>query len=150
VAQSLSKVYLHIIFSTKDRRKFIESRIEMELYKYIAGILKNMKCTTIKIGGMSDHIHILNTLPRTITQSEMIGILKKDSSKWIKTKGNNYTNFHWQNGFGVFSVSESKVNIVKSYIEDQQKHHKMKSFKEEYREFLKEYNMKYEERYVWD
>ena len=150
MAQSLSKVYLHIIFSTKDRFKFFEPQIETELYKYMAGILRNINCPVIKIGGMSDHIHILNSLSRTITQSKMIGLLKKDSSKWLKTKGNKFKNFHWQNGYGVFSISQSKVNTIKTYIDKQREHHKKKTFKEEFREFLKEYHMEYDERYVWD
>jgi REP element-mobilizing transposase RayT len=79
MAQSLAKIYLHIIFSTKNHQKFIKPEIEIELYKYIAGILKNFDCTAIKIGGMPDHIHILNTLSRTITVSKMLGLLKKDS-----------------------------------------------------------------------
>jgi REP element-mobilizing transposase RayT len=116
----------------------------------MAGILRNINCPVIKIGGMSDHIHILNSLSRTITQSKMIGLLKKDSSKWLKTKGNKFKNFHWQNGYGVFSISQSKVNTIKTYIDKQREHHKKKTFKEEFREFLKEYHMEYDERYVWD
>jgi REP element-mobilizing transposase RayT len=150
VSQSLSKVYLHIIFSTKDRFKYIDRQIEAEVYKYMAGILRNMECTAIKIGGMSDHIHILNSLSRTITQSKMIGLLKKDSSKWLKTKGNKFRNFHWQNGYGVFSISESKLTLLSNYIENQQEHHKKKSFKDEFREFINKYKIEYDERYLWD
>ena len=80
----------------------------------------------------------------------MLELVKKDSSKWIKTKGNDFSKFYWQNGYGVFSVSQSRVNKVKTYIESQKEHHKKKMFKEEYREFLKEYNIEYDERYVWD
>ena len=148
--QSLAKIYLHIIFSTKNRQKLIKPEIEIELYKYIAGILRNLDCAAIKISGTSDHLHILNTLSRTISVSKMIGLLKKDSSKWLKLKGNDFKNFHWQNGYGVFSVSHLKVNSVKKYIENQQEHHKKKSFKEEYLEFLKEYTLEYDERYIWD
>jgi REP element-mobilizing transposase RayT len=102
MSQSLAKIYLHIIFSTKNRQKLIKPEIEIELYKYIAGILRNIDCAAIKISGTSDHLHILNTLSLTITVSKMIGLLKKDSSKWLKTKGNEFKNFHWQNGYGVF------------------------------------------------
>ncbi len=150
MAQSLAKIYLHIIFSTKNRGDFIKTEIETELYRYIAGILKNLECTAIKIGGTSNHIHILNTFSRTITISKILELVKKDSSKWIKTKGNDFNKFYWQNGYGVFSVSQSRVNKVKTYIESQKEHHKKKMFKEEYREFLKEYNIEYDERYVWD
>ncbi len=150
MAQSLAKIYLHIIFSTKNRQAIIKPEIRMELCKYMAGILKNMDCTAIKISGMSDHIHILNTMSRTISVSKMLGELKKDSSKWLKTKGNEFKKFHWQNGYGVFSVSSLEINSVNMYIENQQKHHKKKSFMEEYREFLKKYHIEYDERYVWD
>ncbi len=148
--QSLAKIYLHIVFSTKNRIAFIKPEIEDELYKYMAGILKNLECTAIKIGGTSNHIHILNTFSRIISISKMLELVKKDSSKWIKTKGNDLKNFYWQNGYGAFSVSQSKVDIVKTYIENQKEHHMNKTFKGEYREFLKEYHIEYDERYVWD
>lgn len=148
--QSLSQVYLHIVFSTKNRENLIKPEIEIQLHKYIAGILRNLDCQLIKIGGTQNHIHILNTFSRTISISKMLEFVKKDSSKWIKTQGSDYKNFYWQNGYGVFSVSQSIIETVKIYIENQKKHHKKKTFKEEYREFLNEYNIKYDEKYVWD
>ena len=148
--QSLAKVYLHIVFSTKNRADLIKPEVETELYKYIAGILKNLECTAIKIGGTPNHIHILNTFARTITISKMLELVKKDSSKWIKTKGIEFNNFYWQNGYGVFSVSQSQINIVKNYIENQKEHHQKKVFKDEYLELLKKYNIDYDERYLWD
>ena len=150
MAQSLAKIYLHIIFSTKNRLKLIGPDVETELYQYMGGILRNLDCPSIIIGGMPDHIHILNTIARTITISKMLELLKKDSSKWLKTKGNRYKNFHWQNGYGVFSVSQSKVESVKIYIENQRSHHKEKTYQEEFIEFLNEYNIEYDERYIWD
>lgn len=150
MAQSLSKIYLHIIFSTKYRKHLIKPEIENELYKFIAGIMRNLDCTAIKIGGITNHIHILNKLSRTITVSKIIENIKRDSSKWIKTKGRQFSKFSWQNGYGVFSVSQSKIDIVTKYIENQKEHHKKKLFKEEYRNFLKEYNVDYDECYVWD
>ena len=150
MAQSLSKIYLHIVFGTKYRRRLIKPEIEDDLYKYMAGILRNMDCTAIKIGGVSDHIHILNTMSRTISVSKMIGILKKDSSKWLKTKGEEFKNFHWQDGYGVFSISQRELDRVKLYIENQHKHHQIKQFKVEYREFLKAFQVEFDERYVWD
>jgi len=116
----------------------------------MAGILKNLDCIAILIGGTENHIHILNTFSRTISISKMLEITKKDSSKWIKTQGSEFKNFYWQNGYGAFSVSQSKVDLVNKYIQNQKTHHKKKTFKEEYREFLNEYNIKYDERYVWD
>jgi len=148
--QSLAKIYLHIIFSTKNRNNILHPDIENELYKYIAGIMKNLNCTTIKIGGTSNHIHILNIFSRTIPIGKLIGTIKKESSKWIKTKGINYHNFHWPNGYGVFSIAHSQVEAVEKYIKNQKEHHKKMTFQEEYRKFLHKYNVDYDERYVWD
>ena len=150
MAQSLSKIYLHIIFSTKNRLKIIKPEIERELYTYIAGILKNLDCSAIQIGGTSDHIHILNTLSRSITISDMVGLIKKDTSKWIKKKGQKFNKFYWQNGYGVFSVGQSKLNTLKSYIANQKEHHMKISFQEEYRKFLKEHRIIYDEKYLWE
>ena len=140
---------MHTIFSTKNRRNIIDQDIEHKLYKYLSGILKNIDCTPIKIGGNSNHIHILNTFPRIISVSKMIGTIKKDSSKWIKTQGDKYNNFHWQNGYGVFSVSQSQFSRISKYIAKQRDHHQKMSFQQEYREFLKNYNVDYNEKYVW-
>ena len=148
--QSLAKIYLHIIFSTKNRKDILRSDIEDELYKYIAGIMKNLNCTAIIIGGTTNHLHILNIFSRTISISEMVGTIKKESSKWIKTRGKKYNKFHWQNGYGVFSIAHSQVEAVKKYIENQKEHHKKMTFQEEYRKFLHKYNVEYDEKYVWD
>ncbi len=129
-------------------KELIKPEIETELYKYIAGILKNLDCNAIKIGGTTDHIHILNIFSRTISVSKMLALLKKDSSKWFKTKGAAFKKFHWQDGYGIFAVSQSKVNVVKTYIENQKTHHKKKTFREEFIELLKKYNIYYDERYL--
>ena len=148
--QSLAKIYLHIVFSTRDRKPLIMPGIEDELHRYMAGILKNINSTALVINGTENHIHILNTLSRIVTVSKMLELVKKDSSKWIKTKGHQYANFYWQAGYGTFSVSSTKVEIVKKYIQNQKEHHRKKTFKEEYRDFLKEYKIDYDEKYVWE
>ena len=148
--QSLAKVYLHITFGTKYRQPIIKSDVEKELYKYLASICKANESPSIVINGVSDHIHILCVLSRKITISKLVEELKKSSSKWIKTKGSNYINFYWQNGYGVFSVSQSGVNAVKKYIQNQKEHHKKKSFKEEYLDALKKYEVEFDEKYLWD
>ena len=148
--QSLSKVYLHIVFSTKDRVEVIDDEVKTELYRYMAGILKNLECPAIKIGGAIDHIHILNVFSRKITISKMVGILKKDSSKWVKTKGEKFQNFHWQNGYGIFSVGQSDVDAINSYIGKQNIHHRKTTFQDELRVLFKEYNIAYDEKYIWD
>lgn len=148
--QSLVKNYLHIVFSTKHRYPFIDNQIKDELFRYLGGICKNLECNPIRVGGHLDHIHILCLLSRKIALMKLIEEVKTHSSKWIKTKGQKYEKFYWQNGYGGFSIHESQVDHVKSYILNQEKHHKKVSFKDEYRTFLKEYDIDCDERYVWD
>jgi REP element-mobilizing transposase RayT len=148
--QSLSKVYVHITFSTKYRLNLISDDIEESLYDYLGGICKGMECNPVKVGGYKNHVHILCLLSRKVTQMDLLEELKKRSSKWIKTKGSQYANFYWQNGYGIFSVNPAKIDRVIRYIEKQKEHHGKKDFKEEFREFLKENNVDYDERYVWD
>lgn len=148
--QSLSKVYVHIVFSTKNHYPFIKNEIENELFAYIGGIIKTNSGVLLKINAVPDHIHILSTLPKTITQSKFLEEIKRNSSRWIKSKGQDYHNFAWQRGYGVFSVSSSKLSAVSSYIQNQKEHHKQTSFKEEFIQFLKEYNIEYNVKYLWD
>jgi REP element-mobilizing transposase RayT len=148
--QSLSKVYVHITFNTKNREKRIDEKIENLLFEYIGGICKQMECNPIKVGGHQDHIHILCLLSRKVAQMTLLENIKKSSSKWIKTQGEEYSGFYWQNGYGIFSVNPTEIDIVEKYITNQKEHHKKKSFQDEYRAFLKRYNIEFEERYVWD
>jgi REP element-mobilizing transposase RayT len=150
MAQSLSKIYLHIIFSTKKRHPWIVEKIQSELYAYMAAVLKSWDSPVIIIGGMPDHTHILSLLSKNHPVSKVIEQAKKKTSKWIKTKDKEFSNFYWQNGYGVFSVSQSQLGTVRNYIENQKEHHKRMSFKDEYRSFLKKYEIPYDERYVWD
>ena len=150
MAQSLARIYIHIVFSTKERRPFIEPEIEPEFYAYIAGAIKKMDGLPCLINGTADHVHILSTLPRTATLAKFIEGIKRPSSQWIKTKGQMYQKFAWQNGYGAFSVSSSRASSVKRYIAGQKEHHRTTSFKEEFIEFLRKYNVQYDERYLWD
>ena len=146
--QSLSKICLHFIFSVKNREKLIKKSCQKDLHAYIIGIFSNYGSYTEAIYAVSDHIHILCTLPRTISVSDLMSKVKSSSSKFMKQSGIN--NFAWQNGYAVFSVSSSKVETVKTYILNQEKHHQKSTFQDEYRTFLKEYNIEYNEQYVWD
>lgn len=148
--QSLSKVYVHIVFSTKYRQKFIDDTIAEHLFAYLGSSCKRLKCNPIQVGGHEDHVHILCLLARTVTQSDLLEEIKKDSSKWMKKQGKAYENFYWQNGFGIFSVNPSELDVVVAYIKNQKEHHTKKSFQEEFRAFLKKYKVAYDERYVWD
>ncbi len=141
---------MHIIFSTKYREPFIQEPVEAELHAYLGGICKNLECHPIKIGGYTDHIHILCMLSKKIALMKLLEDVKSPSSKWMKTKGSGYENFYWQNGYGAFSVNPAEVDTVINYIANQKEHHKTKTFQDEYRAFLKKYNVEYDERYVWD
>jgi putative transposase len=148
--QSLSNVLIHIVYSTKNRNDWIIPEIETELHAYIATICQSYKSPVLIIGGTQNHIHILCQLGRTITISKLLEKIKPGSSKWIKTKGNQFSSFYWQNGYGSFSADTSKIISLKKYIKEQKKHHEHITFKEEYLELLKENNIEYDERYVWD
>lgn len=150
MGQSLVKNYIHIISSTKHRVPLIHETVQGELYAYIGTICKAMECHPIKIGGYTDHIHILWMLSKKIALMKLLEEVKSHSSKMMKTKGKALKNFYWQDGYGAFSVNPSEVDVVIAYIENQKEHHKKISFQDEYRAFLKKYNVEYDERYVWD
>ena len=150
MGQSLVKNYIHIVYSTKNREPLIRPTVESELHSYLGGICKKLECPVIKVGGYTNHIHMLCMLSKKIALMKLVEVLKKHSSKWIKTKGPGYKNFYWQNGYGAFSVNPSEVDSVAAYIANQHEHHRNKTFQEEFREFLKKYNIDYDERYVWD
>ena len=124
--------------------------IDAELYPYIASIFKAMKSPALIIDGASDHLHTLFSLSRVVTIADLVEEVKTESSKWIKTKGQEFRNFHWQNGYGAFSISQSEVATVKRYIRRQKEHHRRVTFQDEYRRFLAAYEVEYDERYVWD
>jgi len=148
--QSLSSILVHLIFSTKDREPFITPAIEIELHPYMAQIFRTMKSPTLAINSVPDHVHVLFVLSRVITVADLLEEVKTETSKWIKTKGSAFRNFHWQRGYGAFSIGESQVEDVKRYINRQKEHHRQVTFQEEYREFLRVYGVPYDERYVWD
>ncbi|GHT17636.1 hypothetical protein FACS189429_2150 [Bacteroidia bacterium] len=149
MAQSLSKVYVHITFSTKNRYPFIDNQIKEELWTYLGGVCKALECNPICVGGHRDHVHICCLLSKKITQIKLLEEVKKESSKWIKTKGKQYEKFYWQDGYGIFSVNPSEIETVVEYIENQEEHHRKRTFQEELLAFLKKYNVEYDERYLW-
>jgi REP element-mobilizing transposase RayT len=148
--QSLSRVLVHLIFSVRDRAPVLADGIEKELHPYLAVVLRENDCPCLKAGGWVDHVHLLFGLSRTKAIAEAVEMVKTSSSKWIKTKGAAFSGFHWQNGYGAFSVSQSDADAVMKYIEEQAEHHRTKTFQEEYRTFLRRYQVPYDERYVWD
>lgn len=150
MGQSLVKNYIHIVFSTKHREPLIHPSVEAELHAYLGGICNKLDCTVIKVGGYTDHIHILCMLSKKITLMKLVEEVKSHSSKWIKTKDPAYGNFYWKDGYGAFSVNPSEIDKVIAYIADQHEHHSKKKFQDEYRAFLKKYNVDYNEKYVWE
>lgn len=147
--QSLSKMYSHIVFSTKHRENMIDRKIEGELYNYIGGVCKQLECNPIIVGGYRNHVHILCLLSRKVAAMNLIQEIKQSSSKWIKTKGTKYSGFYWQDGYGIFSVSQSQVERVVRYINNQEAHHQKRDFKKELIELLRRYKVDYDERYLW-
>jgi putative transposase len=148
--QSFSRLLTHLIFSTKNRLPLLTPSIQSELHPYLAAILENFDCPSLQVGGVEDHVHILFGLSRTRSIAEVVETVKITSSKWIKTKGDDFAQFHWQSGYGAFSVSQSDAETVINYIRNQYDHHRKTSFQEEYRRFLDRYNIQFDERYVWD
>jgi len=148
--QSLARLHVHLIFSTKHRERLIPDAARDSLHAYMATVLQNLGCAPVLINSVEDHVHILFELARTVSVSQAVEDVKKSSSKWIKTQGNEFAGFAWQAGYGAFAVSESNVPTVRDYIAGQQEHHRRKSFQEEYRAFLERHGVAFDERYVWD
>jgi putative transposase len=148
MSQSYVQFYAHIVFHTKNNMKFIREDIEDELYSYLGGILKSYRSIPFQIGGTTDHIHVLCTLPKTMTLADLTEEIKKSSSKWIKTKGTQYRTFYWQDGYGGFSVGWSQLEQVRTYIKNQKQHHLKVSFIDEYKKLLDENGIEYEEKYL--
>lgn len=119
MAQSLAKILVHAVFSTKDRRPFLRDReLRAELHRYLGGILANLDCQSVIIGGVEDHVHLLSTLSRTCDAANMIKEVKRGSSLWIKSRSSDLQDFAWQNGYGIFSVSFSQIKAVQRYVAD--------------------------------
>ena len=150
MSQSLSKIFIHLIFSTKNREQVLGDDIRPELHNYLGGILRDLGAPAIEIGSVADHVHALFLLARTKTMSDTVGELKRGSSVWLKTKGPAFAKFHWQNGYGAFSVSQSVLEDVRKYIRNQAEHHRQTTFQDEFRAFLQRHGVVFDERFVWD
>lgn len=148
--QSLSTVYIHLIFSTKERQPYLQDEaIQKDLHAYLGEVSKRLDCPPIRVGGVEDHVHILSRFGRTITQADWVKELKRISNIWLKTECK-LDEFKWQAGYADFSVSASNLDQVKRYIEKQKEHHKQMGYQEEVRKFLTKYQMEWDERYIWD
>jgi putative transposase len=151
MSQSLVQVYLHIVYSTKERRPFLQNQdLRHSLHSYLAGACRNLETPSLKVGGVEDHIHILCRMAKVISISDLIKELKRESSKWVKQQKSVLRRFYWQSGYGAFSVSPSHVDGLIGYINNQKEHHKHESFQDEFRRLCKKYGVTIDERYVWN
>jgi putative transposase len=151
VSQSLTQIYLHLIFSTKLRQPHLCDRdLRSRTHAYLAGICQNLDSPSIIVGGVEDHVHILCRFSKNWKLAYFVRDLKRDSSKWTKTQDCNLAHFHWQDGYGAFSISPGHVPQLKAYIANQEEHHKKESFQDEFRRICKLYGVEIDERYVWD
>ena len=150
MAQTLVSLYVHIVFSTKNRTDLITPEIESELFAYIGGVLRKRKTVLIAANGTANHVHLLISMSKKFALSDLVREIKKASSFWIKQKGTEFGNFHWQDGFGAFSVGQTQIADVKKYIARQKKKHKIQNFEEEMRRFYKKYQMPFDENYLWN
>ena len=149
--QSLSVVYLHLVFSTKERRPLLaDPVIRAEMHAWLGGVSRKLGCPSILVGGVEDHVHILARFCRTITQADWVKELKRTSSIWIKERDPQSRDFAWQAGYGVFSVSASDLDGVRNYIARQEEHHGKRDFQDEFRTMLESHGEEWDERYVWD
>lgn len=148
--QSLARLPIHLIFSTKNRAPLITDAVREPLHAYMGTVLKGLECHPVLINSVEDHVHLLFDLGRTVSVSRVVEDVKKASSKWIKTQGEEFSGFAWQAGYGAFAVSESKVQAVREYVARQREHHAKQTFEEEYREFLQRHGVEFDEQYVWD
>jgi putative transposase len=149
--QSLVKIYVHIVFSTKDRQPFLrDAAIRNRLHAYLQGICANQKCPALRVGGVEDHVHILCRLSKTLDVSTLIRELKRDSSSWVKSEDSRLSDFYWQRGYAALSVSPGHVPGLIGYIEDQEEHRRRETFQDEVRRLCRKYGVELDERYAWD
>jgi REP element-mobilizing transposase RayT len=149
MANTYTCLHYHIIFSTKNRERWLVPDIEHRIWEFIGGIARAHRMTALQVGGVEDHIHALVNAPPTIAPSQIVQYLKGDSSKWIHEEFPALENFWWQDGYGAFTVSKSNIPKVINYIQNQREHHRTRTFQEEYLEFLRENGIDYDERYLW-
>jgi REP element-mobilizing transposase RayT len=149
--QSLSSVYVHIVFSTKDRFPFLSNEdVRAQVHAFLGGIARKLHCPPVLVGGVADHVHMLVQLDRSISQSDLVRELKRGSNLWFQERFPEIPKFAWQAGYGAFSVSALNLENVRAYIANQSQHHAKISFQDEFRAFLEKHRLAYDERYVWD
>ena len=147
---TFTNLLFHVIYSTKHRKPTIQDEWRDDLYGYIGGIIRDEKGTLLKAGGVSDYVHLLAKFSPTIAVSDMLRLIKSNSSKWVNERNDVTVRLEWQSGYAAFSVSESQVQRVRDYIGHQEEHHRTRSFKNEFLELLRKHGVEFDERYVFD
>lgn len=150
MSQSLVVNLVHLVYSTKDRQPWIPKAHQAALFAYQAGIFQNWDSLALVIGGVEDHVHALFSLSKNHALKTIVEEVKKGSSKWMKSNGPKNPVFHWQAGYGAFSLSRSNAPGVRRYIEHQEAHHQKQSFQDELRELFEKHEIEFDEHYVWD
>lgn len=150
MANTYTQLYIHVVFAVKNRQSLIHKEWKDELYKYICGTATGVKQKIYAINGVANHVHILLSISPSVALSDIIRDLKSNSSKWINGKSFVRGKFEWQEGFGAFSVSQSQLDVVIHYINNQEEHHRLKTFREEYHSLLVSYNIGFEEHYLFE
>ena len=149
MANTLFEFYMHLVFSTKNRGNLIHPEIEAELHRYMAGIVRNLDSRCLAINGTENHVHLLVSIGKSVAVSDLVRETKKGSTSWVKRRGVVRGNFHWQDGYGAFSVGRSDLDAVKRYIANQKEHHRRVTYEEEFVSLLRENGIDYDERYLW-
>ncbi len=150
MAHTFTHLLTHIIFSTKNREPLLDSELKSRLFPYMGGIVRELGGAAILINGPSDHVHLLISFPSTKSISDFMRVVKTNSSRWVHEQFPSKQNFAWQTGYAAFSVSESNRAAVEKYISNQEEHHRVASFKDEFVSFLQKHGMEYDEKYLWD
>jgi REP element-mobilizing transposase RayT len=148
--QSLSKLYAHLIFSTKNRHPFLDDEIRPRVHAYLATIIRDLDSPWVVVGGVADHVHVLFDQGKLHSPVEFVEKTKRESSKFVKTVGAKYKDFYWQRGYGMFSVGPADRDEAEAYVRNQEEHHRVRTFQEEFRAFLNRYGIAFEEQFVWD
>lgn len=150
MAHSISRILLHVIFSTKNREPWLDPAIRPRLHSYLAGAIRALNAKAYRVGGVAEHVHVACQIPRTIQVSKLLESIKASSSKWLKQQSPIYNGFTWQSGYGAFSIGPSQFNTLLAYIENQEEHHRFRTFEEEYIDFLNQHGIRYDAQHLWD
>lgn len=150
MSQSLAKNVLHLVFSTKGREPTITDAVREPLQRYLTGILTDLDSPVLAINSVRDRVHVVFVLNKNRALADVVMEVKRGTSRWLKTQAPGFKGFGWQTGYGAFSVSQSSLAEVKAYVDGQAEHHRVKTFQEEFRAFLKRHDLQFDERYLWD